>query len=118
VYSYPNMDFNHTFPTKFYILEYNKIGVSARASVVNSEGKMVLRVGLACLFSGLGSGLLTFYLLASPQGQASVSNGNMWFFTFLVIAVLLFISGFILTWLGFVWSRIDMYKQLKKNDDN
>jgi hypothetical protein len=87
-------------------------------SLVKSEGKKVLRIGLACFISGLGLGLLTFHLLASPQGQASVNNGNMWFFIFLVIAVLLFISGFILTWLGFVWSRIDMYKQLKKNGDN
>jgi NADH:ubiquinone oxidoreductase subunit 6 (subunit J) len=87
-------------------------------SLVNSEGKKVFQIGAICFFSGLGLGLLTFYLITTRQGQASINQGNPWFFIFLAIAVMLFLSGFILFWLGFVWTRVDMYKGPKKNKGN
>jgi magnesium-transporting ATPase (P-type) len=83
-----------------------------------SEGKRVFQIGAVCIFSGFGLGLLTIYLITSPQGQALINRGDISLSIFLVIAVLLFLSGFILFWLGFVWTRIDMYKQHKKNEGN
>jgi drug/metabolite transporter (DMT)-like permease len=86
--------------------------------VYSDESRKLLYIGLTCLLSGLGLGLLTYYLMTTPEGQASVNQGNMSFGIFLVIAVLLFFSGFILFLLGFVWTQIDIFKHLKKTEDN